>query len=169
MRFLTLPTLTILAGGLLAAADSATVTYIDGNIADLSPKTGATLYLNNSVSMELRTPLHAVQIPYVQISKTELGSVQAHTSEPEPLYKVWALPKRLIKSETRQMTVVYTNGSGQEQTMTLELSKIAADNVLATIERHSAKVANNNWWGDNYWKTTRNKDQWGGAGTVAQK
>ena len=33
MRFLTLPTLTILTGGLLAAADSATVTYIDGNIA----------------------------------------------------------------------------------------------------------------------------------------
>ena len=64
MRFFTLPTLTILTGGLLAAADSATVTYIDGNIADLSPNTGATLYLNNSQSMELKTPLHKVQIPY---------------------------------------------------------------------------------------------------------
>ena len=61
MRFLTLPTLAILAGGLLAAADSATVTYIDGNIADLAPKTGATLYLNNPQSMELKTPLHQVQ------------------------------------------------------------------------------------------------------------
>ena len=40
MRFLTLPTLTILAGGLLAAADSATVTYIDGNVAELSPNSG---------------------------------------------------------------------------------------------------------------------------------
>ena len=64
MRFLTLPTLTILAGGLLAAADSATVTYIDGNVADLSPNTGATLYLNNPQSLELKTPLHKVQIPY---------------------------------------------------------------------------------------------------------
>ena len=74
-----------------------------------------------------------------------------------------------MKSETRQMTLAYTNGSGQDQTMTIELSKVAADNLLATIERHSGKVADNNWWGDSTWKTTRNKDQWGGAGTVAQK
>jgi hypothetical protein len=169
MRFLTLPTLTILAGGLLAAADSATVTYVDGNIAELSPNTGATLYLNNPQSMELRTPLHKVQVPYSQVSKAELGSVIVHTYEPEPLYKVWALPKRIMKSETRQMTLDYTNGSGQDQTLTIELSRVAADSLLATIERRSGKVANDNWWGDKTWKTTRNKDEWGGAGTVAQK
>ena len=169
MRFLTLPTLTILAGGLLAAADSATVTYIDGNVANLAPNSGATLYLNNPQSMELKTPLHKVEIPYSQISKAELGSVAVHTSEPQPLYKVWALPKRLMKSETQQMTVAFTDGNGQDQTMTIEMSKAYADGVLTTIERHSAKVANTTWWGDNVWKTTRNKDTWGGAGTVAQK
>jgi hypothetical protein len=169
MRFITLPTLTILAGGLLAAADSATVTYIDGNIADLSPNSGATLYMTNAQSMELKTLEHSVQVPYSQISKAELGNIQVHTSEPEPLYKVWALPKRLIRSETRQMTLGFTNGNGQDQTMTIEMSRTAADSTLATIERHSAKVSNNNWWGDGYWKTNRNKDTWGGAGTVASK
>jgi hypothetical protein len=169
MRFLTLLTLTILAGGLLAAADSAAVTYIDGNVAELAPSSGATLYMNNPQAMELKTPLHKVQIPYAQISKAELGSVMVHTSEPEPLYKVWALPKRLIKSETQQMTLAFTDVNGQGQTMTLEMSKTSADGVLATIERHSGKVANSGWWGDSYWKTTRNKDTWGGAGTVAQK
>ena len=169
MRFLTLPTLTILAGGLLAAADSATVTYIDGNVAELSPSTGATLYLNNPQSMELKTPLHKVQIPYAQISKAELGSVMVHTPDPEPLYKVWALPKRFIKSETQQMTVAFKGGNGQDQTMTIELAKPAAAALVATISRHSGKVADSTWWGDGYWKTARNKDQWGGAGTVAQK
>jgi hypothetical protein len=169
MRFFTLPTLTILAGGLLAAADSATVTYIDGNVANLTPNTGATLYMNNPQTMELKTPLHKVQIPYAQISKAEVGSVMVHTADPEPLYKVWALPKRLIKSETQQMTLAFTDANGQGQTMTIEMSKVSADGVLATIERHSAKVANTGWWGDSYWKTNRNKDSWGGAGTVAQK
>jgi hypothetical protein len=169
MRFLTIPTLTILAGGLLAAADSATVTYIDGNVAELSANSGATLYMNNSQSMELKTPLHKVEIPYKQISKAELGSVLVHTADPEPLYKVWALPKRLIKSETQQMKLAFTDGNGQDQTMTLEMSKASADSVLAVIERHSAKVANTEWWGDNVWKTTRNRDTWGGAGTIAQK
>ena len=73
------------------------------------------------------------------------------------MYKVWALPKRLIKSETRQMTVAFTDGNGQDQTMTIEMSKASADSVLATIERHSAKVANTGWWGDSVWKTTRNQ------------
>ena len=51
----------------------------------------------------------------------------------------------------------------------LQLLVFLIISVLGTIERHSAKVANSSWWGDNYWKTTRNRDAWGGAGTVAQK
>ena len=169
MRILIFPTLTILAGGLALAADSEAVTYIDGNIADLSPNTGATLSLDNPQSMELQTPLHKVQIPYAQVSKAELGAVKLHSAEPEPLYKVWALPKRLVKTENRQMTVAFKNDAGQDQTMTLELPKSAAAALVATIEQHNTKLAKNDWWGDNYWKTTRNKDQWGGVGTVARK
>jgi hypothetical protein len=169
MRFLTLPTLTILAGGLLLAADSHNVTYVGGNIADFAPNTGATLSMNGSKSMELRSPQHSVQVPYGQIQKAELGSVVTHSSEPEAPYRFWALPKRLVATEARQMTVSFANGDGQDQTMTIELSKKSADRVLATIERHSAKVASDNWWGESVWKTTRNKDQWGGAGTIAQK
>jgi hypothetical protein len=169
MRSLILPTLTILAGGLLAAADSQSVTYIDGTIADFSPNTGATLYMNNSKSLEIRTKEHTLQVPYSQISKAELGSVQIRSAEPEAPYKVWALPKRLMASETRQMTVAFTNGNGQGQTMTIELSKKAASGLMTRIGRQSPQVANANWWGDGYWKTTRNKDTWGGAGTIAQK
>jgi hypothetical protein len=67
------------------------------------------------------------------------------------------------------MTVAFTNEKGQNQTMTIELSKKAAAGLHTTIERYSGTVANANWWGDDYWKTTRNKDSWGGAGTIAQK
>jgi len=169
MRYLTLSILTIVSGGLLAASDAATVTYIDGNVAELSPGAGATLHMDNPQSMELKTPLHQVRIPYTQISKAELSAVLARTPDSEPLYKVWALPKRLVKSETRQMTVDFTDGSGQNQTLTLQMSKTSAESAFTTIKRHSAKVADNTWWGDNYWKTSRNKDTWGGAGTIAQK
>jgi hypothetical protein len=170
MRFLTLPTLAILSGGLLLAVDSASVTYIDGNVADLAPNTGATLYLTNPGSMELKTSLHKVRITYSQISKAELGSVETHYAEAQPAYKVWALPKRLMKPETRTMTVAFTNESGQDQTITIEMSRAAAEGAFAVIERHNAKIADSNWWGDSYWKTNRNQDQWNGAGTVvAQK
>ncbi|HEY2846017.1 MAG TPA: hypothetical protein VGJ09_20310 [Bryobacteraceae bacterium] len=169
MRFLTLPTLTVLAGGLLMAGGSASVTYVSGNIAELTPDASGILYVNNTKSMELRTPSHTVTVPFSQISKAELGAVQSHAAEPEAVYKVWTLPKRLLKSETRQMTVAFTNESGQNQTMTIELPKKEASDLLTTITRHSGKVANNNWWGDSYWRTTRNKESWDGAGTIAQK
>jgi hypothetical protein len=54
MRYLTLSILTIVSGGLLAASDAATVTYIDGNVAELSPGAGATLHMDNPQSMELK-------------------------------------------------------------------------------------------------------------------
>lgn len=169
MRFLTFTTLTVLAGGLLAAADPASVTYISGTISELSPNTGATLYMTNAKSMELRTPLQKVQVPYSQISKAELGSVKTNAPETDALYKVWNLPKRFMTSQTQEMTLAFTNENGQAQNMTIELPKKTAAGLLATIERHSGTVANANWWGDGYWKTTRNKDTWGGAGTIAQK
>jgi len=169
MRFLTFTTLTVLAGGLLAAADPSSVTYVKGTIDELSPNTGATL-VNTGKSMEIRTPLHSVQVPYSQISKAELGAIQSHAPEADAPYKVWTLHKRFMTSpQTQEMTVAFTNEKGQNQTMTIELPKKAAAGLFATIERHSGAVADGNWWGDDYWKTNRNKDTWGGAGTIAQK
>jgi hypothetical protein len=170
MRFLTFTTLTVLAGGLLAAADATSVTYVKGNIDELTPNTEATLYLNNAKSMEFRTLEHTVQVPYGKISKAELGAIQSRTPETDALYKVWTLHKRFMMSpQTQEMTVAFTNEKGQNQTMTIELPKKTAAGLFATIERHSGTVADSNWWGDDYWKTNRNKDTWGGAGTIAQK
>lgn len=169
MRFLILPTFTILAGGLLLAADPQTVTYIDGTVADLSPNTGATLYFNTPQTMELRTPLHSVEVPYARIVKAEMGSIVEHSYEAEPPYKVWSLPKRLIKTEGQEMTFAFTNESGQSQTMTIEMPKKAAAKLFATIKRRNGRVAESNWWGSGYWKTTRNQDQWNAPSTIAQK
>ena len=65
--------------------------------------------------------------------------------------------------------MTYKNEDGQDKTMTIELSKTDAARLLARIERRNGTVADSKWWGDGYWKTTRNKDQWGGAGTIAEK
>src|SRR6185295_9276274 len=145
MRILTFTTLTILAGGLLAAADGSSVTYVKGTVDELSPNTGGTLF-NNAKSMEIRTPLHSVEVPYSQISKAELGAIQSHTPETDAPYKVWTLHKRFMTGpQTQEMTVAFTNEKGQSQTMTIELPKKTAAGLLATIERHSGAVADSNW------------------------
>ena len=169
MRFLIFPTLTIFAGGLLLAADPQSVTYIGGNLPDLAPNTGASLYFNSPKAFELRSPLHSLEVPYAQISKAEMGPITEHTYESDPAYKVWSLPKRFIKTEGQQMTVSFASENGETQTLTIDMSKKAAAKLFATIQRRSARVAENNWWGSDYWKTTRNKDQRNGPSTIAQK
>ena len=55
-------------------------------------------------------------------------------SQHEPIYKVWKLPKRLVHK------------SAKPETRTLGTTADAP------------KPAE--WWGDQYWKTTRNAEKW---------
>ncbi len=159
-----------------------TSTYVDGNVSSLKPNTGGTLVFTDNNSMMFRTGLAEVAVPYASILRAELGATQTHSHD-EPAYKVWALPKRLHKTETQLLTLEFKNGLGESQTMTLELSKLAASSVLSTIEEQTAKPADSKaaekssvasvntpskdlskdaWWGDTYWKTNRNQETWGG-------
>jgi hypothetical protein len=154
-----------------------TSTYIEGTVSSLKPNTGGTLVFTDTNSMTFRTGLAEVAVPYAGILKAELGVTQTHNHDSSGP-KVLALVSRLRRTETQLLTVEFKNGSGDKQTMTLELAKPAASNVLATIQEHSPKLATeaktlaaktaatsgtdakNEWWGDSYWKTVRNQDSW---------
>ena len=172
--------LILLACGLTYAASPRpeTTTYVDGNVTTLKPNTGGTLVFSDDKSMTFRTGLADVSVAYTNILRAELGATQTHSHD-EPAYKVWTLPKRLHKTETQLLTLEFKTGAGQSQTMTLELAKPAASNVLATIQEKTAKpdapakagkpaatVAkadskdSKEWWGDDYWKTNRNVSKW---------
>ena len=150
-------------------------TYVDGNVSSLKPHTGGTLVFTDDHSMTFRTGLAEVAVPYSKILRAELGATQTHTHD-APAYQVW---KRLHKTETQLLTVEFKNGSGSNQTMTLELSRPAASSVLATIEEKthpsdSAKIAKadsskDEWWGDSYWKTHRNEAKWDAEANAASK
>ena len=176
----------VLACGLTYAASPRpeTTTYVDGNVTTLKPNTGGTLVFSDDKSMTFRTGLTDVSVAYTNILRAELGATQTHSHE-EPAYKVWTLPKRLHKAETQLLTLEFKTGAGQSQTMTLELAKPAASNVLATIQEKTAspsakasekgakpgatvakadsKDSSKDWWGDDYWKTNRNVAKWDSA------
>ena len=154
-------------------------TYVDGNVAALKPNTGGTLVFSDDTAITFRTGLAEVAIPYKGISKAEAGATKQHARSDAPLYKVWALPQHFRHTETQLLTVLFKNDKGEDQTMTLELSKEGAGNVLAAIEGHTeagaaaqaaaAKSKADDWWGDRYWKTTRNTDKWNNNGSVSSE
>jgi hypothetical protein len=151
-----------------------TSTYVDGNVSSLKPNTGGTLVFTDANSMTFRTGSNEVAVPYSSIQRAELGATQVHSHEPGfPGLKVLSMVTRLHKTETQLLIVEFKSGLGENQTMTLQLAKPAATSVFATIQEHTPRSvtalrtpaektaeAKDAWWGDDYWKTSRNQDSW---------
>ena len=168
---LSIITLLMAAGFAVAADGPKPVTYLNGNLEGFAQNASGTLDIRSAKTMKLHTKAANIEIPYEAVSKTERTTPKVVT-EKEPLYKVWTLPKRLTPpTPLDQVVVNYTDKSGAEKSVTIEMQKSTADWVVANVERAAARNAANggSWWGDSYWKTKRNKDQWGGAGPVAQR
>ncbi len=171
-----------------AGTRAETTTYVDGNVTGVSPNTGGTLTLSDDKEMSFRTGLATIPVAYASISHAELGAVR-QTSHDVPFYKVWELNKRFAaKTETQLLIVNFKDEQGEEKTMTLELAKAAAPGILSAIKSRTGDgvvtgktlVARSksdktdpkkdtgsvgaakaeSWWGDDFWKTTRNADKW---------
>jgi hypothetical protein len=126
----------VCAATAFAASRAETTTYVDGNIAGVSPNTGGTLLFSDEKAMYFRTGLATVSVPYSAITRSELGATR-EISHGAPVYKVWARHK---KTETQFLTVEFKSEEGEDKTMTLELAQASAPAVLATIQDHrSAK------------------------------
>jgi hypothetical protein len=126
----------VYAATAFAASRAETTTYVDGNLAGVSPNTGGTLLFSDEKAMYFRTGLATVSVPYSAITRSELGATR-EISHGAPIYKVWARHK---KTETQFLTVEFKGEEGDAKTMTLELAQASAPAVLATIQDHrSAK------------------------------
>jgi hypothetical protein len=126
----------VCAATAFAASRAETTTYVDGNIAGVSPNTGGTLLFSDEKAMSFRTGLATVSVPYAAITRSELGATR-EISHGAPIYKVWARHK---KTETQFLTVEFKSDEGEAKTMTLELAQASAPAVLATIQDHRGKT-----------------------------
>lgn len=160
ISFLALGTLACIAA--FGASHTEMTTYVGGNLTGVTPNSGGTLTFSDDKAMYFRAGQSNIPVPYESIIKAELGAVKSrprpHT---DPIYKVWSLQKRFTGIKTQSLTVEFKNESGEEKTMTLELAHANAPAVLSAIQNHSnGKTAQAGWWGDDYWKTSRNTDHW---------
>jgi hypothetical protein len=166
-------TTSLLAFGLLAtAAFGATrweaATYVDGTVKDLSPNTGGTLQFPDDKTMSFNAGAKSIAIPYASIDKAELGPTKTHSHD-VPLSKIWGLSKLFSgKTQTQYLSLRFKNAEGEENNMTFELPQATAPAVLSKIQVNSGMKSaeavkppdQDEGWGNDYWKTTRNADKW---------
>jgi hypothetical protein len=151
-----------LASGLaLAAQTNPAVKYLKGTVEGIADNASGTLNLTSVKVLVLEADSTRVEIPYAGVTATDV-SAPVRPVEPEPLYKVWTLYKRILPPEPVQsVTLEFRDAEGDRNQVTLELEKPVADRLMARIREAAAKkAAASQRWGDNIWKTARNQAQW---------
>jgi hypothetical protein len=176
MRFtrtaITLSTTFILTAGIATAADAPReFQYLSGDVAGIEQNAIGTMELESVSVLILHGPTATFEIPYAAVTKSG-RKVAAAFDDKEPLYKFWALGKRLMPLlPVEHVTLEFTDKTGKPASMTIEMYQQHADKIMARIERAEARNAINRgeFWGDRVWKTKRNQDSWGGVGEVATR
>lgn len=179
-----------LAPATLAADGAETATYVDGNVTGISPNTGGTLVFSDDKTMHFRTGLADIPVDYASITHVELGATQETSHDVPlykvwALHKRFA-----SRTQTQLLILNFKNEAGDDKSMTFEVAKSVAPGVLSSLEARSGKTAEiastepakhvksarksskestqtaaakdkpAEWWGDDYWKTSRNADKW---------
>lgn len=138
--------------------------YTGGTVASIPLKTRGQLDVSDSESLQFRYGKPSFKLPYSKITALEL------TMEQEKLFGKVPVPLR----KTHLLTISFQGPNGERESVALVMSKTSVGEVVPVIEERSGKRATspwtdaaaasneaaNGWWGDRYWRTSRNTAAW---------
>jgi hypothetical protein len=165
-----------------------TSTYVDGNLTGMSPNTGGTLLLSDDKAMYFRTGLSNVPVPYANISTVELGAtretshgtfVHKRKTETQLLIVTFKNDEGQEKNMTLELAKVSAPGvlsAIQSHGVTPQVANTEAagapansfktkpepkkDEKMDVMKTATNSEGTEGWWGDGFWKTSRNADKW---------
>ncbi|HUQ93389.1 MAG TPA: hypothetical protein VM120_17030 [Bryobacteraceae bacterium] len=140
-------------------------TYTGGTIAAIPQFINGKLDLSGKSALQFHYGKPTWSLDYTRITSIEVAD-----KKQVRLVKV----PRLMKDK-RVFTIGFDNEKGQKQNMILELPVEIALSALPLLEERTGRTAvvegqmnPDGWWGDRYWKTSRNATVWDEA-TAANK
>ena len=143
-----------------AATDA--VQYVGGTVKSIPVNTAGSFNFDDAKEFRFSYNGSVYKLPYEQITGTDI--------EKADIRRVWHVFPAVspIASHRRQTLVInYTDQSGATGSLNFELMAYKAVDAQETIAAKkspassaAAGQAANAWWGDQYWKTLRNKSAW---------
>jgi hypothetical protein len=147
----------IIPTAVLRASDTAE--YTGGTVKSIPMNSIGFINLDDTKFMKFNYGQAVYKLPYEQITGTEVTK-----GETRHVLKRFPLPSFGKTKET--LTISYKDAAGVTGKLSFEVTSRLAATVQDTITTQKAlplaeaTIDPNEWWGDKYWKTNRNKSAW---------
>jgi len=147
-----------------------TATYVGGSVKSIPLNLNGTLDVSERGELRFDYGTGAYKMPCTQITSTAITQ-----DEPRHIFHRIPVPSLAPGRKKQTLTINYKDAAGVNGTLNFELTASQASAVLETIAIKKATPETaifqngTDWWGDKYWKTTRNRSDWeGGANPASQ-
>lgn len=143
------------------AATPGKISYVGGTVEAIPVNSAGTFNFEDAKNFQFKYGNSVYKLPYAQITGTEITRAE--------LRRVHRIPMpSLVPSHWKDiLTISYKDASGAAGTLKFEMPTMAALDARQQIAdktappgESAATAQDNQWWGDKYWKTLRNKSTW---------
>jgi hypothetical protein len=150
---------------------SDTATYVGGSVKSIPVNLIGTLDVTERGELRFEYGAASYRLPCTQITSTSVTQ-----DEQRHLFHKIPVPTVAPNKKKQTLTVNYKDALGVSGTLNFELTAGQASALLEAIavkksmpETLNGSQSSNDWWGDKYWKTLRNRTEWeGGANPAPQ-
>jgi hypothetical protein len=153
----------------ILSATPPSVEYVGGTVKTIPANTVGTLNLDDARQLRFIYNGSVFALPYEQITTTDIAKGEGH----HILRKI-PVPSLNPGKRKDTLTIAYKDPSGATGTLNFLLTATQASDASDEIAIKKVSPAviltanqNEEWWGDKYWKTNRNKGAWSSGNAQA--
>jgi hypothetical protein len=150
-------------------AASDTVQYVGGTVKSIPVNSSGTISFDDAKEFRFMYNGSVFKLPYDQITTTDIEKADVRR-----VMHIFPAMSPIAAHRKQTLVINYADSSGATGAVNFELPAYRAMEAQETIAAKkspitpaAAAAASNEWWGDRYWKTNRNKAAWDAA-TAAQ-
>jgi hypothetical protein len=136
-------------------------TYAGGSVKSIPINIMGALDVSERGDLQFEYGSATFKVPCTQITSTAIAQ-----GERQHLFHKIPVPSLMPGRKKETLTISFKDAAGASATMNFELSASQAATLLDLIATKkstpqvSAGVSTDDWWGDKYWKTPRNRTTW---------
>jgi len=143
-----------------ANAKADNTAFVSGTIKTIPSNTKGALDVSDPSELRFRYANSVYAIPYRKISNAQVVEPAGHHLWKVPVPSMGKTPRLLsisFRDGDATSMVTFRAPAGEALAVSRIIDERRVDSKLIAAPVTSAKEI---WWGDRYWRTTRNKDKW---------